>query len=211
VEMERLAQGLRPLLTGNRTALPATPPPGDQDNAGAAAIHRQQIDQLKKQFSSNLALGDEQLGRQVQNEIQFSQRVQELQASPVAATAGMLPIRVQIPTTGQIFRFAKTIVSDEELTLRFSFVSDRVIGIGRGLGLVGLLAVLWALRGRIARLVPISQRGALTSTDAFLLLAAATTVPFSRPLAVVLATTLAARLAHTWYARHRPQEPPPLP
>ena len=80
-------------------------------------------EEMKKEFSPNLALAEDELAEQMKNEVQFSQRVQDIQAGKVPSTQGVLPIRIQIPTTGQLYRFAKTIVSEEPLTLKFSFMS----------------------------------------------------------------------------------------
>lgn len=60
------------------------------------------------------------------DEENFDQRINEIQSEPETAyIAGTLPIRIQIPTAGQIYRFAKTIVSEEPVKLKFTYTGDR--------------------------------------------------------------------------------------
>jgi len=74
----------------------------------------------------NVPMQDKQLSSQVDAEIGFSGRLEGLaqQAAPLAAprgrgATGILPIQIQVPTGGQVYRFAKTIVKPED-PLEFS-------------------------------------------------------------------------------------------
>jgi hypothetical protein len=154
VEKEKEAAGLIALLGAKREIntynSPAWTRPGSEQ---VYQVRRQkELSRLKGQFSANLALQEEQLANQIDNEMRFSQRVQELQTGAAPATAGVLPIRINIPTTGHIYRFAKTIVSEEPMTLQVTFVSDGTVWLVRAF-LIGLaLLVLFRLRLRIKSL-----------------------------------------------------------
>lgn len=115
--------------------------------------YRQKARKLKRDFSANLAIPEEQLAEQVMNEQQFGRRVQGLQDAGAVTASGPLPIRINIPTTGHIYRFAKTIVSEEPLEVRFAFVSaafQKTLNLGL---LVVLLALMFSLRRRLKALI----------------------------------------------------------
>jgi len=86
-------------------------------------------DKLKKVYKGkdyeskfrNVPMQEEQLSSQFDAEIGFSGRLEGLaqQAAPVAAPSGagatgILPIQIQVPTGGQVYRFAKTIIKPED-------------------------------------------------------------------------------------------------
>jgi hypothetical protein len=112
---------------------------------------RREAGKVKEQFSANLALSEEQLVGQIENEARFSQRVQDIQSGQAPSGAGILPIRIQIPATGQLFRFAKTIVSEEPLTLSFLSLSDGLLWLLRVAALTLILGVFFILRHRIMK------------------------------------------------------------
>ncbi|MBN1780380.1 hypothetical protein JW948_04585 [bacterium] len=68
----------------------------------------------------NVPMDEEQMQSQVENELRFSQRLDDLvrqePAGPSAGavSTGVLPIQIRIPTSGQVYRFAKTIVKPED-------------------------------------------------------------------------------------------------
>ncbi len=155
VEKEKAAQGLRPFLRRKDRPLssykpdPASPSEGDEMKDRV----RKEAGKAVEQFSANLALSEEQLVRQIENEARFSQRVEDIQSGRAPAGAGILPIRIQIPATGQLFRFAKTLVSGESLDMNCSYVSDSTVnGIGWS-GLVSVLIFVYFLRRRLAGLL----------------------------------------------------------
>jgi hypothetical protein len=74
----------------------------------------------------NVPMQEEQLSSQVDAEIGFSGRLEDLaqQVAPSAAPrgaggTGILPIQIRVPTGGQVYRFAKTIIKPED-PLEFS-------------------------------------------------------------------------------------------
>jgi hypothetical protein len=83
--------------------------------------------QLKKVYKGkdyrskfrNVPLQEEQIASQVDAELGFSGRLEDLaqQAAPAAVSrgaTGILPIQIQVPTGGQVYRFAKTIIRPED-------------------------------------------------------------------------------------------------
>ena len=150
VEKEKMAQGLRPLLGAKRKAVSrvaAAPARPEKDEER----RRQKAIEMKKEFSPNLALEEDKIAEQVRNEAQFSQRVQDIQTGKVASAQGVLPIRVQIPTTGQLYRFAKTIVSDEPLDLSFGYISGWSLLLCKILVILLILVALFGLRRRLKK------------------------------------------------------------
>ena len=84
--------------------------------------------------------------------------VQDIQTGDASTATGILPIRIQIPATGQLFRFAKTIVNQEPLTLTWTYLAKKTVLLIWSLVLGLILAALFLLRRRIAGLVR-SARG----------------------------------------------------
>ncbi|MBN1273319.1 MAG: hypothetical protein JXB26_13710 [Candidatus Aminicenantes bacterium] len=152
VEKEKGIQGLKPLLTRARKPVQyATASSSELGDKEKGISQDEKASELKKQFSPNLALQKEQLVEQMKNEGQFSRRVEEIQTGAAPATGGILPIRINVPTTGQVFRFAKTIVSDESLTLNFTFISSTMMSFIWLALILLLLFILFLLRKKIAR------------------------------------------------------------
>jgi hypothetical protein len=73
----------------------------------------------------------------------------DLQAGRAPAAGGILPIRINIPASGQIFRFAKTLVSGDPLTLSLSYLSGGPLWVIIGIFLAAAAALLYALRRRL--------------------------------------------------------------
>jgi archaellum biogenesis protein FlaJ (TadC family) len=74
----------------------------------------------------------------------FSAKLEEVAVSG-GMTTGVMPIRVQVPTIGQVYRFAKQIVSDEPLVVEVTYIKDTPFTI---IKLMILLLVLYALYRR---------------------------------------------------------------
>ncbi|MFC2083954.1 hypothetical protein ACFLS9_02760 [Bacteroidota bacterium] len=103
------------------------------------------IEELKKVYKGkdykssfrNNRLKDEQMQSQVNAELEFSQRLEDIvQEAPSVSgiTTGVLPIQIEVPTNGQVYRFAKSIIKPED-ELSFSvtyiqlWVNDLIIWI----------------------------------------------------------------------------------
>jgi hypothetical protein len=189
VEKEKFARGIRPLLGSARRFTYHAPA------AGAEPVEsdeyrdklRREASKLKEQFSANLALSEEQLTEQVENEARFGQRVQDIQEGKVPLASGVLPIRIQIPTTGQLFRFAKTIISEDVLTMNFTFVSQGTVTFIKILLIFVVAAALYFGRKKIRKAFT-SLRGTIKSSHIpfLLLVLGGISFLFSKLVAVLL-------------------------
>ncbi len=194
VEKEQLAKGIGYLL-GVRddaiTEIPAEPLP----SGVPMPLTR------KSKFSPNVAITEEELAVQVKKEMQFSQRVQEIQEGkgPAPGATGVLSIRINIPTTGQLYRFAKTIVSDEPLTLNFTFASPGTTRIVKGLVLLLLILILYSLRKRIQKLYQsIRARYRAKHFSLIFLVLAVVFWVFSKVLSIILFVVFLALFYKLW-------------
>lgn len=168
---------------------------------------RQRAKELKGDFSANLAIPEEQLAEQVRNEQQFGRKVQELQDAGALPTGGALPIRINIPTTGHIYRFAKTIVSEEPLELSFAFVSA---GFQKTLqlGLLGLLlACVFALRRHLKALFGRLRAKAPSWSGAALLLGLAIVLWEVNLLLSILSLLIGLALLVRWWTTRMARPP----
>jgi hypothetical protein len=113
-----------------------------------AGKHRGTIhkDQLQKMYHGNnyqskfrnLPLREEQITTQLNAELEFSNRLNELSRQAIqpkkagsgTRTAGMMPIQIEIPTGGQLYRFAKTIITRQDpLRINMAFTQNWVVGV----------------------------------------------------------------------------------
>lgn len=189
VEKEIAARGIRSLISRKEKSVIASidsaevPSPGiDKD-----AKLREDAGKAKKQFSNNLGLSEDRLMAQMKNELQFRQRVEELQDVSAPVSGGVLPIRINIPATGRLFRFAKTIVSEEPLTLTYRYISDGTMFlIEMGLLLLFLM-ILWLVRRHIInRIKGLAERFRLSYLPPLLLAVGILLWWFSKFLSIVI-------------------------
>ena len=94
-------------------------------------------DDYSSQFR-NQSIAEEQMASQVGAELEFGRRLEGLKQSETATmplskdkvATGVLPIQIQIPTGGQVYRFAKTIITDEDpLTMSVVYTQAWVISL----------------------------------------------------------------------------------
>ena len=162
MEKEKIARGISPLLgLGKRTvnyselsrqyrAGPRTsaPRPGkeeqrqwesDKKRKALSMLQRQRA--LQSDFGRNLPVDQEIIADQLSKEMSFGAKLDEVARVGGTAT-GVMPIRVQVPTFGQVYRFAKQIVSDEPLTVEATYVKGTPFTI---IKLMILLVIIYAL------------------------------------------------------------------
>jgi len=154
VEKEKTAAGFRLILGGKGEAADALAPapaaPGiDEDQK--KEIRRQEASRLMGQFKGKAALSEAQMVQQMENEAGFTRRIGDVQNAPNLSGAGLLSIRVLIPTSGQVFRFAKSLIDKEALTLDFRYVSDGTVVLIKIIILLGFLAILFIFRRKLGR------------------------------------------------------------
>ena len=162
MEKEKIARGISPLLgLGKRTvdynelkrqyhSPPglAAPEPGrtgererDADKRKKARSMLESQRSLQSDFGRNLPVDQEVIADQLSREMSFSAKLDEVAASG-GMTTGVMPIRVQVPTIGQVYRFAKQIVSDEPLIVEATYIKDTPFTV---IKLIILLLILYAL------------------------------------------------------------------
>jgi hypothetical protein len=108
----------------------------------------------------NVPLQEEQISSQVAAELEFSGRLeglaqQDTQQGAVSVGAGgtgILPIQIQIPTGGQVYRFAKTIVkTEDQLTMSVVYTQNWLFKTAWWLIAVCILLVLYLMRRSVNR------------------------------------------------------------
>ncbi|MBN1939313.1 MAG: hypothetical protein JW843_06995 [Candidatus Aminicenantes bacterium] len=154
VEKEKTAGGLRLILRGKseaKTELTPNPASAGLDEDKKMEIREREVSRLKGQFKDGLALSAAQVAQQIDNEAGFGRRIGDVQNAPNLAGAGLLSIRVLIPTSGQLFRFAKSLVDSEPLTMDFRYVSDGTVAAGKTILILALLSLLFLFRKKIGR------------------------------------------------------------
>jgi hypothetical protein len=202
VEKEQMAKGIWNLLRVRSdviTEIPAEPPPPSaKPGAGMPRVR-------KSKFSPNVAISEEELAVQAKKEMEFNRRVQQIQEGKgpqQPGVTGVLSIRINIPTTGQLYRFAKTIVSDEPLTLNFTFASQGATRTIEGLVLIILLLILYFLRKRIQKLYQsIRERYQAKHLPLILLVLAVILWAFSKVLSIILFVVFVALFYKLWFKR----------
>jgi hypothetical protein len=96
---------------------------------------------LQSEFGRNLPVDQEVIADQLSREMSFSAKLEEVAVSG-GMTTGVMPIRVQVPTIGQVYRFAKQIASDEPLIVEVTYIKDTPFTV---IKLILLLLLLYAL------------------------------------------------------------------
>jgi hypothetical protein len=162
MEKEKIARGIGPLLGFSKRTVdynelskwyrsapgaPAAPPGEKGREEKDAEKKRKTLSMLQSQrglqseFGRNVPVDQEVIADQLSREMSFSAKLEEVAASG-GMTAGVMPIRVQVPTIGQVYRFAKQIVSDEPLIVEATYIEDTPFTV---IKLILLLLILYAL------------------------------------------------------------------
>jgi hypothetical protein len=158
LEKEEMIRGLN-ILAGSQRQYDEK----DMDNVSgyvdseSGAYQQKQIEKMYKgkDYSSkfrNLPLKEEEMKTQLSAELEFSGRLEDLaqQAEPLSsipgetAGTGILPIHIEIPTGGQVYRFAKTIVKNEDpLTTKMIYMQNWIIKTLKWLIFVLLILIIY--------------------------------------------------------------------
>ena len=109
----------------------------------------------------NLPVQEEDFSQQVNAELEFSGRLEGLAQGEYHGVAysgssgtGVLPIHIEIPTGGQVYRFAKTIVkSDDKLTMSVVYNRSWVMKAFKWLLVVLILLILYANRKWVGKVL----------------------------------------------------------
>ncbi len=126
------------------------------------------IDKMKKIYDGkelastfrNIPLKDEEIVGQLNAELEFGGRMERLaeNAAPASisggSTTGVLPIQIRIPTTGQVYRFAKTIIKPEDsLSFKVTYSSSWVTSALKWIMAIIVLALCYFSRRQIGSLL----------------------------------------------------------
>lgn len=166
LEKEEIIRGINVFTRSKRRfdeeAMEALPEPvvgeeqADMDRDELKKVYKGK--DYKSQFR-NLPLKEEQLSSQIQAELEFSGRLEGLaqqqipQAVVSGARTGILPIQIEIPTGGQVYRFAKTIVKQEDaLTMSVLYTQNWVITVVRWFIILLILVILYLNRKTLKRI-----------------------------------------------------------
>jgi hypothetical protein len=133
-------------------------------------VHEPYADELKQVYKGkdigstfrNIPMQEEQVVSQLNAELEFGGRLEGLRELPQASVAGtgatgILPIHIQVPVGGQVYRFAKTIVKSEDpLDFRVVYSRSWVRGLLKWIIAVLVLLVLFLI---LRRLTSSGRRG----------------------------------------------------
>ncbi|MBN2000752.1 hypothetical protein JW935_24600 [candidate division KSB1 bacterium] len=160
LEKEEIIRGLNVFAASRRKF--------DQDvmsSLGASSPKEMQEDELKQVYKGkdyksrfrNIPMREEQIADQMDAEMGFSNRLDDLsqQAIPPPSGGGMgvMPIQIEIPTSGQLYRFAKTIIKpDDPLNVEVTFAQNWVIDLLRWLVIILCILILILLRKLLSKL-----------------------------------------------------------
>lgn len=155
VEKEKLATGIRPLLgrrrvftydeiNGYNRALESWKSPEGQ--VKDKDVKKTQ-ELLKSEFRTSALNEQGAFLGQLRQEIDFAENIEKEQQGIITSTAGgMALLKIEIPTSGQLYRFAKTLIEGEELYLDFQYIRGWLNAIFKLLFLFIVIYVIYLLR-----------------------------------------------------------------
>ncbi len=165
LEKEEIIRGLN-IFTGSQRQFDQEAMSEIGGLAGREADELQTYD-LKKIYKGkdyrssfrNLPVKEEEISRQVNAELEFSGRLEGLAQNAYQGIVhsgsrgtGVLPIHIEVPTGGQVYRFARTIVkSDDELTMSVVYNRSWVMKAFKWLLAAIVVLILSANRRMIGR------------------------------------------------------------
>ena len=143
-------------LAGKVAAMPTS-----KENYNEELKKAYKRDDYRSKFR-NQSIPEEQMASQVAAELEFGRRLEGLKQSETAimplskgkVATGVLPIQIQIPTGGQVYRFAKTIITDEDpLTMSVVYTQDWVISLVKWLIYALIVWVFYLKRKDLQKLL----------------------------------------------------------
>jgi hypothetical protein len=156
VEKEDIATGIRPLLGGSRVFTYEDVNGYKQalENWEAPQqIEDQKIQQTQSKLKSNFRLSsaNEQADflNQVRQEIGFAENLKRDRESGVTSVA---LFKIEVPTSGQLYRFAKTVIEDEQLFLTFQYTRRWIYTLIKVLIVLIVLYIVYRSRIKIRNL-----------------------------------------------------------
>ncbi len=153
VEKEDIATGIRPLLSDGRVFTYKEVRGYEQALENwerSGQIEDQKIQRTQRMLQSNFRLSsaNEQtdIMNQVKQEIGFAENIKRERDRGVTDVA---LFKIEVPTSGKLYRFAKTVVEDEQLYLNFQYTRKWIYSLIEVLFLILILGVIYRLRFKI--------------------------------------------------------------
>lgn len=159
VEKEKLATGINPFLgrtrvfsydeiSGYNRALQNWENP--EALAADKDIKRAQR-ALESKFRTSTLNAPGDFHRQVREEVNFAQNIEDEQSKGLilSSDAGKALLKIEIPTTGQLYRFAKTIIEEEDLYINFQYLGRWMNILVRVVAVLVMGLVLYVLRRKL--------------------------------------------------------------
>jgi len=155
VEKEEIARTVN-LLLGKRRNFSLDQVRSYNEVAGnleKAPQQQQVMDEYQQSLQSNFknrAIGQKDIANQMRQEANLNDYFQEQQGKRLGQPgSGSNIFKIELPTSGQIYRFNKTIIEGEPIELTFYYASNTIIMTIKILILVILILILFLLRKKI--------------------------------------------------------------
>ncbi|NIO28548.1 MAG: hypothetical protein GTO29_08345 [Candidatus Latescibacteria bacterium] len=114
-----------------------------------------------RSYFRNVPMEEDQIASQVDAELEFSGRLEGLSSNEVpqapisggAVSTGVLPIQIRVPTSGQVYRFAKTIIkTDDPLTFSVIYTRLWIISLLKWISSALIILFIYLNRKRLMRI-----------------------------------------------------------
>lgn len=126
-------------------------------NLEKAPQQQQKMDDYQQSLQSNFknrAIGQKDIANQMRQEANLNYYFQEEQGKRLGQPgSGSNIFKIELPTSGQIYRFNKTIIEGEPIELTFYYASNTIIITIKIFILLILLLILFLLRKKIVALI----------------------------------------------------------
>jgi hypothetical protein len=123
------------------------------DNLEKAPQQQQVMNDYQQSLQSNFgnrAIGQKDIARQMRQEANLNYYFQKEQGKRLGQPgSGSNIFKIELPTSGQIYRFNKTIIEGEPIDLTFYYASNTIITIIKIFILLILILILFLLRKKI--------------------------------------------------------------
>jgi len=179
LEKEELASGLTPILHRKKIKvdLPGKTPYGHRGIEPESRITDMVQSYSRKRGQTtfrNIDISRSFMSQQAMNEFDFDNRLHQIEdkmiqgETQVFSGTGVLPMNIQIPTSGQLYRFAKNIVRDEQLEINIHYFRETLSKAFAWFGTLLVILIIVLLRhhlksmffyliGRLKKAIQITQ------------------------------------------------------
>jgi len=156
VEKEKIASGFHPLLGGSRVftydEVSEYSRALENWESASTEVADDKILEVQKRLKSEFRTGAhnelDAITNQLRQEIDFAEKIQKEREHGAIGTP---LLRIDIPTSGQLYRFAKTLVEGEELYIEFYYASDWMSTIFKVMLIALICFVVYVVRTHIIK------------------------------------------------------------